>query len=75
MIPLGNAGEGRNVRIKNIHVEERLGKRMCDLGLYPGMKITVVKNDRNGPVVLQVLESKLMLGRDQANDIQVEELK
>jgi len=75
MIRLGDAGEGRNVRIRNVQVDEKLTKRLCDLGLYAGMKIEVVKNDLDGPVVLKVLESKLMLGRDQANEIQVEEIK
>jgi Fe2+ transport system protein FeoA len=72
---LGDAGEGCIVRIKNVQADGRLTKRLCDLGLYPGMKIEVVKNDLNSPVVLKVLESKLMLGREQANDILVETIK
>jgi Fe2+ transport system protein FeoA len=75
MIRLSEAHEGRSVRIKNVRADERLNKRLCDLGLYAGMKIDVVKNDLDGPVILKVLESKLMLGREQANEITVEEIR
>lgn len=75
MIRLADAREGHNVRVKNVQADERLTKRLCDLGLYSGMKIKVVKNDFDGPVILKVLESKLMLGREQANEILVEETK
>jgi|AGTN01.1.fsa_nt_gi FeoA domain. len=75
MIRLGDAGEGHTVRIRNVQTDEKLTKRLCDLGLYSGMKIDVVKNDRDGPVVLKVLDSRFMLGREQANEILVEEMK
>jgi Fe2+ transport system protein FeoA len=75
MIRLGDAGEGRSVRVRNVQADEKLTKRLCDLGLYSGMKIDVVKNDRDGPVVFKVLDSRFMLGREQANEIFVEEIK
>jgi Fe2+ transport system protein FeoA len=72
MIRLSDAREGHSVRIKDVRTDERLTKRLCDLGLYSGMKIEVVKNDFSGPVVFKVFESKLMLGREQADEILVE---
>ncbi|HHT48781.1 MAG TPA: ferrous iron transport protein A [Firmicutes bacterium] len=46
-------------------------KRLYEMGIYPGAKITVVKNDL-GPVVLAFSGNKMALGRGLAQKIFVQ---
>ena len=35
---------GNRCRIRNLTAEERLGRRLLDMGVYPGIELTVVRN-------------------------------
>ena len=52
---------------------ERCARRLCDLGLTPGTKVTVVKSAPfNGPLEVTVRGSRLAIGRGMANRILVD---
>lgn len=52
---------------------ERCARRLCDLGLTPGTKVTVVKSAPfNGPLEVNVRGSRLAIGRGMANRILVD---
>ena len=72
-MPLAMVAEGKTVTIKDIDCGRGLYKRLCDMGLYAGTRVKVIKNDVHGPVILKVLDSKLVIGRGQAHKIMVEE--
>ena len=63
---------GKKVIIKEILGGFELKKRLSDLGIYEGVKIEVVKNDFSGPVIVGILDSKIILGRGEAYKIRVE---
>ncbi len=69
---LSMATQGSVVRIKDIVSGERMKKRLGELGLYEGTEVVVYKNDVCGPVILKVLDSKIVVGRGQAMKIMVE---
>jgi Fe2+ transport system protein FeoA len=51
----------------------RFSKRLSDLGLTPGTKVTVVKSAPfNGPLEVSVRGSRLAIGRGMANRILVD---
>ncbi|MBN1502150.1 ferrous iron transport protein A [Candidatus Woesearchaeota archaeon] len=75
MVPLSNVKNGQRVRIKCIDCGFGLKRRLCSLGLYDGTMVEVVKNDSRGPVLLKVLNSKVVIGRGQAMKILVEEVR
>lgn len=77
MMPLAMCQEGIDVKIARMHCGQSLKKRLCELGLYDGTTIKVIKNDVSGPVIVKVKDSKLVIGRGQANKImtQQEEVK
>ena len=51
----------------------RFAKRLSDLGLTPGTKVTVVKSAPfNGPLEVSVRGSRLAIGRGMANRILVD---
>ena len=72
MMPLAMAGEGEIVSVHCIDCGMGLKRRLCDLGLYDNTKVKVVKNDISGPIIITVKDSKLVIGRGQANKILVE---
>ena len=49
-------------------------KRMADLGLNIGMTISVVSPNIHGPLILEVKDSRLAIGRGMAHHILVEPL-
>ena len=57
------------------HCEHRGGKhirqRLINLGIFPGVKIKKVRANRSGPVVLNVQDSQVMIGRGMARHIYV----
>jgi len=72
--PLSLIEEGRTVRIKSISGGRGLKHRLYDMGLYDGVLIKILRNDASGPMILKVLDSRVMIGRGQAHKIQVEEI-
>jgi Fe2+ transport system protein FeoA len=69
--PLSMAETGRSVRIQHIFGGHGLQRRLSAMGLAPGMEMEVLRNDRGGPLVIKVLDSRFMIGRGMANHIQV----
>ena len=69
---LSMVSEGTAVKIKEIISGQRLRKRLSELGLYEGTEVLVSKNDVCGPMVLKVLDSRIVVGRGQAMKIMVE---
>ncbi|MCK4555624.1 MAG: ferrous iron transport protein A [Candidatus Aenigmarchaeota archaeon] len=63
---------GKKVLIKEIASGVCLRKRLSDLGIYEGVKVEVVRNDFSGPVIVSVLDSKVILGRGEVHKIMVE---
>jgi len=50
----------------------KMRRRLCELGLYDGAEVTIVKNDFWGPVIVQVFHSKVALGCGIAHKIYAE---
>lgn len=69
MMPLAMAKEGEEVKIHIVNCGRVLKARLCDLGLYEGSKVKVIKNDISGPIILKIKGSKIVLGRGQAHQI------
>ena len=74
-MPLSMVREGDEVKIHWVVCGRGLRARLCDLGLYEGTRIKVVKNDVFGPVILKVKGSKIVIGRGQAQKIMAEPTK
>ncbi len=74
-MPLSMVKEGEKVIVNCVNCGQRLKRRLCDLALYNGSKIRVVKNDIAGPIIIKLKDSKIVLGRGQAHKIMVEKIK
>jgi Fe2+ transport system protein FeoA len=67
VFPLSLAEPNRRVQIRQILGGYGLQHRLSAMGLAPGMQVQVVRNDRGGPLVIGVLESRFMIGRGMAH--------
>lgn len=69
--PLSQIKAGERVKLISIAGGQQLQSRMQALGLLPGASMEVLKNRSDGPVIIIVKGSRLVLGRGMSQDILV----
>jgi Fe2+ transport system protein FeoA len=69
--PLSTVIAGEIVKLVKIDAGRGLNSRLASMGLLPDVEITVVRNDRRGPSVITVKDSKIILGRGVTHKIMV----
>lgn len=70
-MPLAMANQGQEVILQNINWGPKMKKKLQDMGLTPGVKISVISNDTNGSFIINVRGSRLVLGGVVAQQIMV----
>jgi ferrous iron transport protein A len=73
LMPLAAVPPGRSVVLQRVQGGCGLTSHLAAMGLLPGVKAQVCRNDRTGPVVLGVNGSRMMLGRGMADKVWVQE--
>jgi len=68
--PLSSLEVGQAGCLQNACVGRRLRRRLAELGLTPGVEMTVLQNT-GGPVLVCVRNSRLALGRQTAQRLEV----
>jgi len=71
--PLDTIPPGATVRIVMVDAGSGLKNRLAAMGLLTNGLIRVVRNDRAGQIIVQVKESKVILGRGMSHKIFVTE--
>lgn len=71
MKTLEDIKEGEAVKVRCLHCGHGIKHRLCSLGLYNDQKVKIIKNDNIGPIIVEVMGSKVVLGRGQARKIRV----
>ena len=71
-MPLTHVNEGNLAILKSIDGGRQLRGRLAALGLLPGAQSHVVQNSGQGPFVVAVRGSRIVLGRGMAARISVE---
>ena len=69
--PLSEVTEGQTVNIIRIDGGRDLRSRLTTMGLLPKTRIKVVRNGKSGPFVINVKNSKMVLGRGIVDKIMV----
>jgi Fe2+ transport system protein FeoA len=69
-LPLSMAATGQPLRLIAVHTEHKLSHRLAELGLTPGVELTVVQ-DAGGPLLVAVRGSRIAIGRGIAHLVQV----
>jgi len=57
---------GRRVWLLGVEAGSGLQSRLAAMGLIPGVAIDVVSNTGNGPLVIMVINSRVVLGHSMA---------
>ena len=70
LTPLTDVQPGTYVRVSEIDGGQELRARLCALGLTPGTPVEVVCVG-SGPVIVKVMDSRLMIGRGMAEKVLV----
>ena len=70
-LPLSMIGTGQPARLVKITAGRRLRRRLTELGLTPGVELRVLQ-DKGGPLLLAINDSRLALCRGMAHKIMVE---
>jgi len=69
-MPLSMVAEGEENIIKKVGGRDETRKFLENLGFVTGGKVTVVSRS-NGSLIVNVMESRVAIGRDMANKIMV----
>lgn len=62
LMPLAMVGPGWTVQIACVRGGMRLQRRLADMGLIPGVVVSVLNSQMPGPVILNLRGSRLALG-------------
>jgi len=68
---LDTVSPGAKVRLMAVKTGASLQRRLAAMGLVPGVELLVLENNRNGPFLIAVNGSRLMLGRGMVKKIAV----
>jgi ferrous iron transport protein A len=65
----------REAVVSKINGDSRFLSRITSIGITPGCKITVVRNDRNRPMLVYSRDTMIALNRKECSGIEVTEVK
>lgn len=66
---------GESARIRAVEGGHHFLSRLASLGFTPGARIKVVQNYGRGPIIVVLRDTRIALGRGEANKIRVERLE
>ena len=68
--PLSMTAVGETVRLVQIDAGKKLKHRLTELGLTPGVEVTIVQYN-GGPLLLAVRDSRIAIGQGAAHKLRV----
>ncbi|NMB83897.1 ferrous iron transport protein A [Candidatus Roizmanbacteria bacterium] len=66
MSPIIDFKKGDIVNIVSIDCGRNFNLRLSELGIYEGAEIKILKNDRWGPLIIRIFDSKIAIGKGEA---------
>lgn len=74
-LTLDQVPSGKKVKVVSIYAPGRWGHRLLQMGLVPGAVLEVVVNDGYGPILIRVMNTKVLLGRGIARRVLVQPIE
>jgi len=71
LMPLAMVSPGEVVQVVRVKAGWGLQRRLADMGLTPGVAITVLNRQMPGPIIIDLRGSRLVLGYGMAQKILV----
>ena len=72
---LGELKENSEAVISRLNGDTRFIGRITSIGLTPGCRVSVVKNDKNRPVLLYSRDTMIAVNRKECEGIEVTEVR
>ena len=70
---LSDADPGTDVVLVKVEAGRHAASRLASMGLLPGVKVSVVRNERRGPFILSLRGGRVVLGRGLADHVRVQQ--
>lgn len=71
---LSEVKENREVLVSGLSGDTRFISRITSIGLTPGCRVRVVKNDKNRPMLVYSRDTMIALNKNECEGITVEEV-
>ncbi len=71
---LSEVKENREALVSGISGDTRFISRITSIGLTPGCRVKVIKNDKNRPVLVYSRDTMIAINRNECKGIKVEEV-
>ena len=71
---LSELNENKIARVTKVSGDTRFVSRITSIGLMPGCRVQVVKNDKNRPMLVYSRDTMIALNRNDCESIRVEEV-
>jgi len=71
---LSELKENREALVTDLKGDIRFMSRITSIGLTPGCRVKMVKNDKNRPVLVYSRDTMIALNRNECNGIVIEEV-
>ena len=72
---LSEANENTSAVVSELVGDDRFISRITSIGLTPGCRISVIKNDKNRPVLLYSRDTMIAVNRSECEDIRISEVR
>jgi len=69
---LGELPTGAHAVVRSLLGGKGFSARVASMGVTPGAEVTVIQNYRQGPMLIEVRDTRVALGRGEALKIEVE---
>ncbi len=69
---LSSCVSGREVRLAGIRAGRELRARLAAMGLVPGIRLRVIRQEGRGPMVVALRHMRLAIGRGMAERMDIE---
>lgn len=72
---LSEANENTSAVVSELVGDDRFISRITSIGLTPGCRISVIKNDKNRPVLLYSRDTMIAVNRSECESIRISEVR
>ena len=72
---LSELKENKEAFVTSVEGDSRFIGRITAIGLTPGCKITVIRNDKNRPILIYSRDTMIALNRVESRGVKVEEVR
>ena len=73
MKTLAQMKQGEEGVVTSVNGDARYMSRITSIGITPGCTISIVKNDKNRPVIVYTRDTMIALNEKECNNIEVQE--